>query len=506
MPKFQFVNVESPGDVKKHSTTIRKHVMKDIGKARRKPKKRKETTIARNFSLTADESTASAPNGREPGLEELTLSVPSPGRELSEIVFPIDMDEERMNLARYLFVEARKSYKPFRFPWLTMGLSDEAAWHITMANAVIFRMMKPGDTVKPEFSSSTDALKWYTLSLQSISRRLADPKLRREEGLLIAIAGFLCHDHSTGDFARQDIHLQGLKRLVDERGGIDSISNPMLRLMISWHDLAGASYRNTLPYFDVPKSAIHQIDTGTDNEVFQDLLDRWDSQCSHLGDVLDALKATAAVASYINRHSADPKFWTDDMTAARLLAPALYKVLALEGRALPEDPSDPQYSGTAAREAFRRSALIFLAAVKVRFGAFAWDLRRHVNDFRQISRIPSVGWGVVPEINLWAHTIAALHEESADRSFHVAAIVRITEFKGLASADEALHIVRSIIWVEEIFADRVGPLAAEIDALLLANAAQRILSAIDNDHGMQRGQVIEELDEDMGVPAEYQVF
>jgi hypothetical protein len=74
-----------------------------------------------------------------------------------------------------------------------MGLSDAAAWHITMANAVIFRSMKPGD-LKPEFFTNTEAMKWYTLSLKSISKRLADPTERNKEGLIVAIAGFICHD------------------------------------------------------------------------------------------------------------------------------------------------------------------------------------------------------------------------------------------------------------------------------------------------------------------------
>ncbi|KAI8632469.1 hypothetical protein F5Y19DRAFT_492294 [Xylariaceae sp. FL1651] len=487
MAKFEFVNVDRPGDEKKHSTKIRRHVMKDIGKSRRKPKRRGETTIARGVLLDGESSS------RDAGPHQQAL-VPSPlidGR-INGIVFPTEMDEERLNLARFLFVEARNSYHPFRFPWLSIGLSDSAAWYITLANAVLFKTMKPDETVKPEFSTNTEAMKWYTLSLESISKRLSDPKERSKEGLIIAISGFICHDSSTGNFTRQDIHLRGLKQLVDDRGGIDEITNPLLRLMISWHDLSGASYRNSAPYFDVPKGAITEIDTRNDTEYFQRLLNSWNEQCPYLGDILGALRATAAVASYINRHCHAPKFWTDDVLAARLLAPALHEILSLEGRALPSDPSVPNYSGIAAREAFRRSSLIFLVSVKVKFGAVSFELARHLNDFRQISQIPHVKWALVPELNLWAHTIAALQDKSSLRVGHVSAISSIMKTMGLTSGHQALEIVRSIIWVEALFADQVESLCQDIDSFMASDTAYQLSkSSVD----LPLAEIIEGLDD-----------
>ncbi|RWA09702.1 hypothetical protein EKO27_g5405 [Xylaria grammica] len=421
MPQFEFVNVGRPGEEKKQSSKIRRHVMKDI-------------VVAPGLG-----SGSQAQHEHDP--------VPSPLGEckLSEIVFPIEMNEERRDLARYLFAEARSSYMPFRFPWLSIGLSDAAAWYITLANAVLLRNMKPNDA-KPEFNTDNEAMKWYTLSLQSVSKRLADPE-ERKEGLIGAITGFICHDTTTGNFTRQEIHLQGLKRLVDDIGGIDEIINPALRFMISWHDLTGASFRNSHPYFGVPK-------------------DSWNKSCPYLGDIHSALKGTAAVASYVNQHCQSFKFWTDDMTAARLLAPALHEVLSLEGRALPSSPSDPSYSGTAAREAFRRSSLIFLASLKAKFGATNVELKRHLNDFRQISQIPHVDWALVPELNLWAHTIAALEEESYQRSWHISAIVSLMKSVDLTSSQQALDVVRGIIWVEALFVDKVETLCREIDSLV----------------------------------------
>ncbi|KAI1429936.1 hypothetical protein F5Y12DRAFT_781557 [Xylaria sp. FL1777] len=469
MPEFEFVHLDRPGDEKKHSSKIRRHVMKDIGRSRRKPKNQDQTTAARTMQVVGPGPSSSTQTQQEQAL------VPSPLEEcrLSDVVFPIEMDEERRNLARYLFAEARSSYLPFRTPWLFIGLADSAAWYITMANTVLFRKMKLGD-VKPEYNTDTEALKWYTLSLQSISKRLADPNERSKEGLMGAITGFICHDISTGNFTRQVIHMQGLKRLVDNIGGIDEITSPMLRIIISWHDLTGAAYRNEPPIFGMPKDSITDIDTRDDTVYFKMLLDSWNRNCPYLGDIQSALKATAAVASYVNQHGRTAQFWRDDILAARLLIPALHEVLSLEGRALPSCPSDPAYSGTAAREAFRRSLLIFLATLKAKFGVASFELSRHLKDFQEISKIPHVDWARVPELSLWAHAIAALQAGSDQRSWHVSAIVSIMERADFTSSKQALDVVRGIIWVEDLFVDKVETLCHEIDSLVASNTVDRL--------------------------------
>ncbi|KAI1203851.1 hypothetical protein F5X97DRAFT_282221 [Nemania serpens] len=471
MPDFEFVHVNRPGDEKKNSTRIRRHVMKDIGRARRKPKKRSEvSTVRRPSPGTTPRPTT------EIQAQHAQALMPSPlqGCMLSDNIFPIEMDDERRNLTQFLFAVARSSNRAFGARWLSIGQADAAAWYITLANAVIYRKMKPG-YAKPEFNKDTEAMKWYTLSLNSVSKRLANPKESGKEGLVTAIAGFICHDTSTGNFTRQEIHLRGLKSLVEDLGGINEISNPMLRLMISWHDLSGAAYRNSPPYFAVPKGSITSIDANNNTLYFKMLLDSWDERCPYLGDIRSALKATAAVASYVSRHcEASSTFWADDIMAARLLAPALHEVLSLEGRALPDDPAHPDYSGTAAREAFRRGLLIFLASLKAKFGAVTFELGRHLQDFRQISQIPHVDWTVVPELNIWAHTIAALAEQSDQRGWHISAIFSIMESAGLTSSHQVLDIVRGVIWVEALFKDEVGALCYEIDSFVTSGTIRRL--------------------------------
>lgn len=490
MATFEFVNVARPSDVKRHSTQIRRHVMKDIGKARRKPRPKKHREIILG-EPDAEESAKNDDDDEERENASRVLSRPSPLRDgsLSTMEFPIDMDEERMGLVRFMVDEARAYYRPFRFPWLSMGLSDAASWHITLANAALYRS-NPG-AKKTEFTSCVEAMKWYTMSLASVTKRLADPVTSDSEGLVIAITGFVCHDSSIGNFDRFRVHIEGLKRIVEKRGGLEALSNPFLRLMISWLDISGATYLNAKPRFKVPEGAIKEADVGGNSPYLEQLLASWDANCSSLGDIMRAMKATAAVANYINRRGEDSGFWTDDVTAARLLAPAFHEVLSLEGRALPADPADPQYSGTAAREAFRRAALVFLAAIKVRMGAGAYEMARHLDAFRQISQLPLVDWGAVPELNLWAHVVGAVQEgeDGPGRAWHVLTIVGIMASMGLRTGAEALGVARGVIWVDAVDGGRSESLCAEIDSYIEAAGASPQHEPLDDVSVDSRQQV-----------------
>ncbi|KAL7628993.1 hypothetical protein AAE478_000511 [Parahypoxylon ruwenzoriense] len=473
MPDFEFVNVARPDEVKRHSTKIRRHVMKDIGKARRKPRPKKRGRVVLGECSPAS-STASC-DGEAQGCapHTLTLSSPMGDNSLHNLFYPTQMDEERLSLVRFMIDEARFVYRPFRFPWLSMGISDSAAWYITLANAVLFRRAEPG-AQKSEFSSDVEAMKWYTLSLASITRRLKDPAESEGEGLVVAVTGFVCHDSSVGNFDRFCTHMEGLQRIIDRKGGLEALSSPFLRLLISWLDLAGATYFNVKPRFSLPEGSIREIDTGNDSQYLEQLLRSWDADCPTLGDIMSAMKATAAVASYINRRSEDPNFWRDDVTVARLLGPAFHEILSLDGRPLPNNTSDPQYSGTAAREAFRRAALVFLAAIKIKMGAAAYEMERHLEAFRQISQLPLVDWGVVAEINLWAHITSAMQEEPLNRAWHVLTIVGIMEMMGLQTGSQALDIARGIIWVDALDAGKSALLCREVDSLVQANMLQQL--------------------------------
>lgn len=488
MPQFEFVTISDPREAKKHSTKVRRHVMKDIGKARRKVKTgAKETTTKRKSAADQTEQAnrdivpmragrrpiqVSIGHERDMSSRAARAPVISPWAEslLSQMVYPIEMNEAKLELVRFMVEEARYVYRPFRFLWLGLSVTNEAAWYITLANSAAWRAGDWGAMVK-DIQGNPEALSYYSKSLNRIGERLKDVSDDGDlEGLIVAIAGCICHDATMGNFDRVNVHLQGLKRMIDKKGGMSQLSIPLLPLAIAWLDLNAATFRNDAPYFPAPNSTALLIeDVGDESKYLNALLERWDHQCPSLGDIQSAILATAKVAVHVNKHNEKPGFWRDDLNLARMLSPASHEILTLPGRPLPDDFLDPDYSGVAAREAFRCAALIFLADVKRRFNAPVWELPRHLNAFRQISRLPMVDWAAVPELNMWAHVVAALVDEEADdedRSWHIDVIVGIMGMIDCRSAADGLDIARGVIWIDNLMNERAAKLELDIDARL----------------------------------------
>lgn len=96
MPKFEFVHVDRPGDEKRQSTKIRRHVMKDIGRSRRKAKAHNEKPTAQ--SIPVEDPAPGFASKNQGG--QAQISSPADECRLSSIVFPTEMDEERRILAR----------------------------------------------------------------------------------------------------------------------------------------------------------------------------------------------------------------------------------------------------------------------------------------------------------------------------------------------------------------------------------------------------------------------
>ncbi|RYP60328.1 hypothetical protein DL769_008160 [Monosporascus sp. CRB-8-3] len=361
MPEFAFVNISRPSDIKKHSTQVRRHVMKDIGKTRRRrprPIERGEALAASAAAVTSESDIRASPSLPNDDTDEAPddLVVPNPRADgsLHSVVSPIEMDSDGLKLSRF-----KNHHQP-------------------------------------------------------------------------------------------KVHIEEIQRITQSKGGLGSLHNPTLRLMVSWLDLTAASYLNTSPRFELPKCLSLEIDPGHDIHSLEQLLATWDEECPDLGDIMSALRITAAAASYVNRHINDPALWRDGTAALRVLGPALHQILSLEGRPLPNNPGDKSYSARAAREAFRRAALVFIAVVKIRLGFEAHDMAAHLDAFRQISQLPLVDWAVVPELNLWAHVVAAARERPEDRAWHVFTIVSIMQTLGIGTADRAFEVVRGVMWVDAI--------------------------------------------------------
>lgn len=112
MAGFEFVNITDPDDAKKHSTKVRRHVMKDIGRARRKPKpSRKEKCDEANAGVvevhcstkpSVKKRVVSVSVGEGRDMSGCVARATSPRAEglISHVVYPIEMNEHKLGLVR----------------------------------------------------------------------------------------------------------------------------------------------------------------------------------------------------------------------------------------------------------------------------------------------------------------------------------------------------------------------------------------------------------------------
>jgi hypothetical protein len=83
-----------------------------------------------------------------------------------------------------------KHYRPLQPFWFTVAMTDKSAFHLTLANAALFL----GRENNFQNEETAESMKHYTVAMQSINKRLSDPKESTSEGVIGTVAGMVCHD------------------------------------------------------------------------------------------------------------------------------------------------------------------------------------------------------------------------------------------------------------------------------------------------------------------------
>ncbi|KAJ5223883.1 hypothetical protein N7468_008425 [Penicillium chermesinum] len=229
-----FITVANPDEVKNKDTqrAIRRRVMRDIGRSRRKPKSQPAVTFI----------------GQPHQIDHNQKDFLCPALESSPL--PIDLDNRARQLAHFMQSEADYRYRPFRGIWFEMALRDGSAFKLSMANAAMF-LDEAHHPTTFKYERSAEALAYYGESVRQVTRRLADPIDRASEGLMTAVLGLICHDLYVGTLDRWAYHIQGLKHIIQLRNGFCGL-NGNLQLFASWFDVVGSVVKDTPPLTENP--------------------------------------------------------------------------------------------------------------------------------------------------------------------------------------------------------------------------------------------------------------
>lgn len=133
--------------------------------------------------------------------------------------------------------------------WFPMVIADQAVVNVVILTATSNYISVHQTQCSPEvlWKVKEDAL-------ASVNRGLQDPQLATSDQMIGAVAKMAAYEAGfAGDEKQYRIHMSGLTKMVELRGGLGSLGlNGLLARMLLWVDLNAAFILNTKTYFSHP--------------------------------------------------------------------------------------------------------------------------------------------------------------------------------------------------------------------------------------------------------------
>ena len=118
-------------------------------------------------------------------------------------------------------------------------------------------------------------------------------------------------------------------------------------------------------------------------------------------------------------------------------------------------------SGLIINEILRLTSLLFIALLKEQFRVLPSGVSENRLRLALLLTKVTVDWSSFMDLHLWVLTVSAL-AETEDRSWYVSKLAGTMTFLGLTAWDEALKILRELIWVGEMLDEAADELGREL--------------------------------------------
>ncbi|PYH70890.1 uncharacterized protein BO88DRAFT_257087 [Aspergillus vadensis CBS 113365] len=346
---FVFVNVSHPDEVKSASTqrTIRRRVMRDIGRSRRRTRPGQRTWPVTLRALS------------KPVTEHIPVSIDP----CNTTFYPGAMSDRALQLMHFMTTDRDYVFRPFRTVWFSMALTDTTAVLVALANAAMFLDQRLR-AQSYRYETSAECLSYYGQCVRQVTHRLANTHERLSQGVITAILGLTCHDLYVGTLDRWKIHISGLGRIIHLRGGYRGLDDSITRFAI-WLDVVGSVMEDTRPRLPTPPgfgSQVPNILSPTLRKLLEDLAARYD----YFSDMATAFSYANFLVQHTDgslRRSETVWLNEDNLTVIELFGPATHFLLSMS-RPTEINPSATDIPVLQLREALRLVLLLFLGTLK----------------------------------------------------------------------------------------------------------------------------------------------
>ncbi|KAH7137524.1 hypothetical protein B0J13DRAFT_506182 [Dactylonectria estremocensis] len=252
---------------------VRRHLMVDIGRSRRKPSKVPqfvtlvwpvEMSMAQS-STREDEDSSSQDDHSQAPTKDLVAPYTAPFTAIPPIIHALSVFEKEWGedmFSAYGFTlimvagkNAMGSTCSTNTFWFPFAFKKSAFLHHYQ------QLFASPDVLIPLYLRSAGELRSLALersleTIQCIESRLAssDASSATSDNVFDAVLALICYNFTSLDFDQAMIHVKGIWILIAARGGISTLeANQDLMLMISWVDITAALLHDTIPLFPLSK-------------------------------------------------------------------------------------------------------------------------------------------------------------------------------------------------------------------------------------------------------------
>ncbi|KAI1045849.1 hypothetical protein LB505_010611 [Fusarium chuoi] len=125
-----------------------------------------------------------------------------------------------------------------------LALADDSAMHLALARLEI----DPERTGGWASEESANSLTHYNASIEILRNQLGGAQLMAHEAIIGVVVNLACYDIFTNNLARWTTHMSGLKKMIEYRGGIETLSSQNLQVTTIWMDLTGSMILDQIPH------------------------------------------------------------------------------------------------------------------------------------------------------------------------------------------------------------------------------------------------------------------
>ncbi|KAF2685216.1 hypothetical protein K458DRAFT_388110 [Lentithecium fluviatile CBS 122367] len=464
-PIFNFVNLSHPDELKNEETQlrIRRLAMTEVGRARKKPKTQRE----RNEIVLEFRKPATSPSAIDRlGSGEVDPFSP----------YPIDLDETSRGLVAFIFRNNSAHSRQLRGAWWPVGLTDQTAFYNVLANARLYMLKE----LTGAFVQQDDAvsLSQQNIAFRLIVEKMKDPKQHDSDELLGSIASFMCHDYILGAFAGWQQHRNGMARIIQLKGGVDKITTEELRITISWTDLVGSFSQDVPSIVPLPqKWASDSRSAPGSPRPFSSISLRWKQQLPMEMDWITVFDDISQIIS-LDR-GLTQKELKGAATTGCWMEPTMVRLLAM--RPLLRGNK----RGNIIEEVCRLGSMLFLAPIWRWLGArpvWTYNISRNL---LSILHSHMIEWGELKPLLAWAVYFAAIEtRDYQERSQFVFILAVLMNGLQIQEWDEFMQIVKSVLWVERVFASSYEGVRAEVLSILQVTTRNvtPVTKVVEEDH------------------------